>query len=100
MPARDKYHGTVKNVLVKDGWTSTHDPLMLGTGTKNLFVDLEIRGTAALSRVASEERTARLGQLRADFQAEEGTPFHHFFCPLLHAPWPPAEPPLNMSSPA
>lgn len=40
MPARDKYHDTVKQALVKDGWTITHDPLILGIGTKNLFVDL------------------------------------------------------------
>lgn len=29
MPARDIYHNTVKNALIKDGWTITHDPLRL-----------------------------------------------------------------------
>jgi hypothetical protein len=40
MPARDIYHDTVKNALVKDGWTITHDPLILTIGSKDLFVDL------------------------------------------------------------
>jgi hypothetical protein len=29
MPARDLYHDAVKNALVKDGWTITHDPIRL-----------------------------------------------------------------------
>jgi hypothetical protein len=40
MPARDKYHDTVKHALVKDGWTITHDPFMLRMGSKDLYVDL------------------------------------------------------------
>lgn len=30
MPRRDLYHDTVRNALIKDGWTITHDPLILG----------------------------------------------------------------------
>ena len=40
MPARDLYHDIVKNALVKDGWTITHDPLRLSWGGKDLYVDL------------------------------------------------------------
>jgi len=40
MPARDLYHNIVKNALVKDGWTITHDPLRLQWGTKDMYVDL------------------------------------------------------------
>ncbi|MEQ8539428.1 MAG: XisH family protein [Coleofasciculus sp. D1-CHI-01] len=40
MPARDIYHYNVKNALIKDGWTITHDPLVLKVGAKDLFVDL------------------------------------------------------------
>ncbi len=40
MPARDIYHNNVKNALIKDGWTITHDPLTLKWGRKDLFVDL------------------------------------------------------------
>jgi hypothetical protein len=40
MPARDRYHHPVRQALIKDGWTITHDPLRLRLGTKDLFVDL------------------------------------------------------------
>ena len=40
MPAKDIYHETVKNALIKDGWTITDDPLVLSVGKKDLFVDL------------------------------------------------------------
>ena len=40
MPAKDLYHDTVKNALIKDGWTITHDPLRLRQGNDLLYVDL------------------------------------------------------------
>ncbi len=40
MPARDSYHDVVKAALIADGWTITHDPLMLHVGKKDHFVDL------------------------------------------------------------
>jgi hypothetical protein len=40
MPARDKYHNTVKAALIKDGWEISHDPLQLRIGKKDLYVDL------------------------------------------------------------
>lgn len=40
MPAIDTYHDVVKNALIKDGWTITHDPYTLAFGQKNVFVDL------------------------------------------------------------
>jgi hypothetical protein len=40
MPARDVYHQTVKQALIKDGWTITHDPLKLSWGGKDMYVDL------------------------------------------------------------
>ena len=40
MPARDLYHDSVKNALVKDGWRITHDPLRLTWGRKDMYVDL------------------------------------------------------------
>lgn len=41
MPARDIYHLTVINALIKDGWKITHDPLRIRLARgKNLFVDL------------------------------------------------------------
>ena len=40
MPRRDLYHETVKNALIKDGWTITHDPLMLGDPELRFYADL------------------------------------------------------------
>ena len=37
MPAKDIYHDNVKNALIKDGWTITHDPLRLKWGVKDMF---------------------------------------------------------------
>lgn len=40
MPAKDMYHNQVRQALIKDGWTITHDRLRLSWGRKDLFVDL------------------------------------------------------------
>ncbi|NEO78624.1 XisH family protein [Moorena sp. SIO4G3] len=40
MPAKDIYHDTVKNALIKDGWTITNDPLSLKIGKKDIYIDL------------------------------------------------------------
>ena len=40
MPAKDIYHDCVKNALIKDSWTITHDPLSLKWGKKDMYVDL------------------------------------------------------------
>lgn len=40
MPAKDIYHDSVKNALIKDGWSITHDPLILKWGLKDLYIDL------------------------------------------------------------
>ena len=40
MPAKDRYHEAVKQALISDGWTITHDPYTLTVGQKDVFVDL------------------------------------------------------------
>lgn len=40
MPAKDIYHDNIKNALIKDGWTITHDPFVIQWGRKDLFIDL------------------------------------------------------------
>ena len=40
MPARDLYHDSLKNALIKDGLMITHDPLRLKWGSKDMYVDL------------------------------------------------------------
>ncbi len=50
MPAKDIYHDSVKNALIKDGWTVTHDPLRLPWGTKDLYVDLGAKRLVAAQK--------------------------------------------------
>ncbi|MEH2271626.1 MAG: element excision factor XisH family protein [Nostoc sp.] len=40
MYASYHYHENLKNVLIKDAWTITHDPFHLKWGRKDLDVDL------------------------------------------------------------
>src|SRR5262249_25578753 len=40
VPARDFYHDHVVDALIRDGWTITHDPLMVRVGAKDVFIDL------------------------------------------------------------
>ncbi len=64
MPARDIYHDTVRNALIKDGWTITHDPyrLKLARG-KNLYVDLGaerlIAAERGIEKIAIEVKSFR-----------------------------------------
>lgn len=34
--AKDLYHNAVRNALIKDGWTITHDPLRLEDNDRNM----------------------------------------------------------------
>lgn len=40
MPARNIYHDEVVKSLEADGWTITHDPLKIGYGGRDMYVDL------------------------------------------------------------
>jgi len=50
MPAKDLYHPTVCNALLKDGWTITDDPLILKLGIRSVFVDLGAERVIAAER--------------------------------------------------
>ncbi|MCC3408912.1 MAG: XisH family protein [Microcoleus sp. PH2017_10_PVI_O_A] len=50
MPAKDLYHDTVCTALIKDGWTITHDPLILKIGARSVFVDLGAQKLIAAER--------------------------------------------------
>lgn len=55
MPARDKYHSQVRNALIKDKWTITHDPLRLTWGSKDMYVDM-----GAERLIAAEKGTQKI----------------------------------------
>jgi hypothetical protein len=40
VPAKDTYHGAVRNALVKDGWTITHDPFTIAWDERKMYADL------------------------------------------------------------
>lgn len=50
MPAKDFYHNTVRNALIKDGWKITDDPLILKIGDRSTFVDLGAEKLIAAER--------------------------------------------------
>ncbi|MCB0142910.1 MAG: XisH family protein, partial [Caldilineaceae bacterium] len=54
MPARDIYHDVVRNALMKDGWTITHDPLRLEWGGKDMYVDLGAENLLAVEKDAQK----------------------------------------------
>lgn len=61
MPARDLFHDAVKNGLIKQGWTITHDPLAIKTGGVDMSVDLGAEQLLAAAkgseRIAVEIKT-------------------------------------------
>lgn len=56
MAARDLYHDNVRNALVKDGWTITHDPLSLAWDDTGLQIDLGAE--KLITAVKAEHRIA------------------------------------------
>ncbi len=40
MSAKDRYHDQVKDALIKEKWTITHDPYTVTFGQRNVYVDL------------------------------------------------------------
>jgi len=48
------YHPAVKQALIKDGWTITHDPLTLAFGVHNLYVDLGAERVIAAERAGEQ----------------------------------------------
>jgi hypothetical protein len=40
MPRKDLYHNCVRNALIKDGWTITHDPLIYPYCLTEVYIDL------------------------------------------------------------
>jgi len=48
--AKDIIHDQVKNALIKDGWTITHDPFTIAYGTDHVFADLAAERSIAAER--------------------------------------------------
>ena len=72
MPAFDLYHNTVKQALIRDGWSVIHDPLHLRWGRKDMYVDLGakrlIMATRAEEKIAVEVKSFVRASEMADFR--------------------------------
>ncbi len=50
MPAKDKYHQTVRTALENDNWVITHDPYKVVLGRKRGYIDLAAEKMLAAER--------------------------------------------------
>lgn len=50
MPALDRIHNSVRNALIKDGWTITHDPFVISYEEITLFADMAAERALAVER--------------------------------------------------
>lgn len=102
MSARDFFHKEVKNALIKDEWSITHDPLFINLGGVDMSIDLgaekligaqkdnqkiavEIKSFLAQSSAIYEFHTA-LGQFinyRAALRQEEPERILYLAVPLI-----------------
>jgi hypothetical protein len=76
MPARDKFHGAVKNGLQREGWIITADPLYIEFGGVDLYVDLAaekvIAAEKAGRKIAVEIKSFSAPSLVAEFHTALG----------------------------
>ena len=54
MPRSDILHNTIKQALIKDGWTITHDPFTITFGLRRAFVDLGAERMIAAEKVGQK----------------------------------------------
>jgi XisH protein len=65
MSAKDLYHDSVREALVKEGWTITHDPYVLDFGKDKGYVDL-----GAEFPIAAEKGTVQIAVEIKSFLSE------------------------------
>ena len=72
MSKRDFFHDAVKNALIKDGWTVTHDPYELKVGGVDMAVDL-----GAERILAAEKDNQKIAiEIKSFISASEISEFH------------------------
>jgi hypothetical protein len=82
MAARDFYHETVKQALIADGWSITHDPYFVQMGKLKGFIDLGAELLAAerdTSRIAVEIKNRLFS-----YEAHQRQRFLRRSVPVLH----------------
>ncbi len=72
MSKRDFFHDAVKNAIIKDGWTVTHDPYELKVGGVDMAVDL-----GAERILAAEKDNQKIAiEIKSFISASEISEFH------------------------
>ena len=66
MPARNIYHDAVIQALRADGWTITHDPLLITYGERRLFIDLGAERVTIGAERAGERIAVEIASFVAD----------------------------------
>ncbi len=66
MPARNLHHSAVVQALQADGWTITHDPLLIPYGERRLFVDLGAERATIAAERGSERIAVEISSFVAD----------------------------------
>ena len=76
MPRKDKFHNALKNSLIKDGWTITHDPFTMRRGRYKIFIDIGAETRLAAERegrkIAVEIKSLIGGKETAEFERSLG----------------------------
>jgi hypothetical protein len=66
MPARNFHHTAVIQALQADGWTITHDPLLIPYGDRRLFIDLGAERVTIGAERGSERIAVEIASFVAD----------------------------------
>jgi hypothetical protein len=66
MPARNIHHDAVIQALLADGWTITHDPLLIRSGDRRLFIDLGAERLTIGAERGSERIAVEISSFVAD----------------------------------
>jgi XisH protein len=66
MPARNIHHGAVIQALQADGWTSTHDPLLIPYGDRRMFIDVGAERVTIGAERGGERSAVEIASFVAD----------------------------------
>ena len=90
MAARDVFHAAVRQALMTDGWTITHDPLFVALGGVDRYIDLgaeKLIGAERDGRQSAVEVKSFLGpSLVSDFHAARGQFLNYHLALAAHHP--------------